>query len=313
MNKEKLVSVIIPAYNKAELTVSTVKSVLEQSYKSIEILVIDDGSNDDTAEKLKFFGDKIKYIYQSNKGASSARNLGTKNSQGVYLAYLDCDDIYYPEKIKKSIDLLEKNIQYGFLYTNVHQIGERNQIVGEFPDILNYGKSGSIFNELIFHNFICNSTLVIRRECIDKIGYFDEKIFVPADWDFLLRLSQKYLGCYLPEKLTGYRIGEQSTLNHLENVVEEYTYVINKNTQNNNNLPKKIINNSFASAYYFHAKNFAATSNIYKSKDLFLLSLKYGLNHPKFFKMIIGYLMCTFLPKKWIVNYFKKKQIFNQQ
>ena len=200
---------------------------------------------------------------------------------------------------------------YHFLYTNVDQINEKSEIVGEFPDILEQGKSGAIFEDLFLQNFICNSTLIIRRTCIDRIGYFDEKIFVPADWDFLLRLSQHFLGYYLPEKLTGYRIVDQSTLNQLDKVVEEYIYVIDKNFNNYINLPKNILNLSKANAFYLHAKNFAAKGNILESKRLFFQSILHGFSHPKLFKMFIGYFMCIILPKKITCKYFRQKQIFN--
>ena len=311
MQEKKLVSVIIPAYNKADYTISTINSVLNQTYSPIEIIVVDDGSTDNTNEKLKKFKNDIHYYYQENKGASSARNLGTKKSQGEYIAYLDCDDIYYPEKIEKSISQLEKNNDYQYLYTNVDQINEKNEIVGEFPDILRQAKSGSIFEDLFLQNFICNSTLIIRKSCIEKIGYFDEKIFVPADWDFLLRLSQNFLGVYLPDKLTGYRIVDQSTLNQLDKVVEEYIYVIEKNFNNNKTLTKKYLNLSKANAFYLHAKNFAAKENILESRKLFLQSILHGFFHPKILKMFIGYLMCVILPKKITCEYFKRKQIFN--
>ena len=104
----KKVSVIIPAYNKADLTVKTVQSVLSQTYVNIEIIVVDDGSTDDTKEKLLVFGDKINYIYKQNGGACSARNVGINCATGEYLALIDCDDIFYPDKISKSVECLEE-------------------------------------------------------------------------------------------------------------------------------------------------------------------------------------------------------------
>ena len=101
----KRVSVVIPAYHKADLTIKTVKSVLNHTYKNIEIIVVDDGSTDDTKDQLQLFGDRIHYIYKQNAGASSARNIGIKQAAGEYIALIDCDDIFYPEKISKSVRL----------------------------------------------------------------------------------------------------------------------------------------------------------------------------------------------------------------
>lgn len=90
----KKVSVIIPAYNKADLTVKTVQSVLSQTYVNIEIIVVDDGSTDNTREKLSVYATKIKYFYKNNGGACSARNAGIRLANGRYIAFIDCDDLY---------------------------------------------------------------------------------------------------------------------------------------------------------------------------------------------------------------------------
>ena len=98
------VSVIIPAYNKAALTVKTVESVLNQTYKNIEIIVVDDGSTDDTRRFLLPYDKEIKYIYKRNAGVCSARNVGIHLSTGEYIGLLDCDDMYLPQKIELSVE-----------------------------------------------------------------------------------------------------------------------------------------------------------------------------------------------------------------
>ena len=185
----KKVSVIIPAYNKADLTVTTVRSVLGQTYGNIEIIVVDDGSTDDTREKLQIFGDRILYIYKQNGGACSARNIGIKKATGEYIALLDCDDIYYPEKIAKSVECLEKKSDFGFVYTGAYFIDGCGDVISEHR-AAGGQPSGWITTKLLQENFICNSTAVIRKECFEIVGYFDENIFIPADLDMMLRLSE---------------------------------------------------------------------------------------------------------------------------
>ena len=116
---EPKVSVIIPAYNKFEFTIEAIESVLNQSYKNIEIIVVDDGSTDNTSDIKEIFKEKIIYKLKKNGGACSARNLGMKICTGDFIAHLDCDDIYTKDKIKNSINYLINNRAYGFIYTNV--------------------------------------------------------------------------------------------------------------------------------------------------------------------------------------------------
>ena len=308
----KKVSVIIPAYNKSNYTIRTVESVLNQDYTNIEIIVVDDGSTDDTKIRLDKYKDKIFYYYKENQGASEARNLGIKKASGDYLAFIDCDDIFYKTKISKSVEELEKNNEYGFIYTNVDQIDENDIIVGAFDEIDQYAFSGWIFKCLIKQNFICNSTLVVRKSCVNVIGFFDKKIFGPADWDFLLRLSLKFRGLYISEKLTGYRITEQTSMKILNIIVEEYLYVIKKNILLYPELDKKIKKESFFNAYYMHAKNFAAINDFKNSKILFKKALHNSNINKKYFKIIIFFILSFILPNKFLYNYFRKKQFYSK-
>ncbi len=246
----KKVSVIIPAYNKAELTVKAVISVLRQTYDNIEIIVVDDGSIDNTRAKLRVYDYfyKINYMYQENKGACNARNLGIRLASGDYIALLDCDDIYYPEKIAKSVKYLEENPDCGFVYTNAYLIDANDEWVSNYSD-LGQKQNDEIVSELFFNNVICNSTSVVRKECFEKVGLFDEKIFIPADWDMSLRLSEKYRIGYIAERLTGYRISENYSKHHQKQALEENLYVMKKMFDRNNITSKFLIGRCYANVY----------------------------------------------------------------
>src|SRR5437016_5344550 len=123
----KKVSVIIPAYNKAEYTRRTVESVLAQTYPNVEIIVVDDGSKDETSNVMAEYGSRINYILKVNGGACSARNEGIRRATGEYVTFLDCDDLFYPEKLQKCVLHLEENSQFGFVYTAVHFIDEHDK------------------------------------------------------------------------------------------------------------------------------------------------------------------------------------------
>ena len=148
----KKVSVIIPAYNKAELTVKTVESVLDQTYGNIEIIVVDDGSTDDTKERLTSYAGRIEYIYKENGGACAARNLGIKKARGEYLAFIDCDDIYLPRKIEKAVECFNENPRFGFVHTPVYFIDEKGRSRGRYPRFQKV-PSGWISKKLLQKNF----------------------------------------------------------------------------------------------------------------------------------------------------------------
>jgi glycosyltransferase involved in cell wall biosynthesis len=193
-----LVSVVIPAYNKADFTTKAVESVLEQTYANIEIIAIDDNSTDDTYEKLTpYVKDNFILIRQSlNQGAAHSRNVGIKIAKGEYIAFLDCDDLYHPHKIEFCIANLEKN-NVDFIYTPAYFIDKNDNIIKKY----NPAKA-----PLLLRNYICNSTPVMKKEIFDEIGLFDEDFFICADWDMWLRIREKYSMYYFNNPLTYYRI-----------------------------------------------------------------------------------------------------------
>ncbi|KKM77146.1 hypothetical protein LCGC14_1372960 [marine sediment metagenome] len=189
------VSVIIPAYNKADYTVKAVESVLNQTHKDIECIVVDDASLCNTHGALlraNIDWGKTTLIQQGyNQGASAARNAGIRYAIGDYIALLDCDDMYQKRKIELSI-----KDNPDFIYTCAHLIDKDDNIIGLYQPKR---------SNLLFRNSICNS-VVIKRKCFDKVGLFDESLFICADWDMWLRMEEHYELTYLNMPLTYYRI-----------------------------------------------------------------------------------------------------------
>ena len=225
MNK---VSVIIPAYNKADYTALAIDSVLGQTYPDIEIIVVDDGSTDKTRERLAAYGQKIRYIYKENGGACSARNIGIREARGEYIALLDCDDLYAANKIELGVEYFQRHPGIGFIHTAAHFIDREGRTVGYYSHPKSR-RQGSIAGQLILGNHICNSTVMVRRSCFEKVGLFDESIFTPADWDMWLRLAEHFQAGYINMPLTRYRVSDNYILNKLdlarqeeEKVVENY-------------------------------------------------------------------------------------------
>ena len=229
------VTIIIPAYNKADWTVKTVESVLAQTYSDIEIIVVDDGSTDSTRQALSAFGDKIRYIYKENGGACSARNLGIRLAQGEYIGFLDCDDLYLPQKVELSVKFLEEHPNAGFVHTDAYFINEHDTVTGQYKHSW-ARREGKIARQLILKNFICNSTILVRHKALQEAGYFDETIFTPADWDLWLRLAEVAEVGYLNVPLTKYRVVDNYTFNKLEMAEQEEAVVIEKFFTRNRHL-----------------------------------------------------------------------------
>ena len=222
----KKVSVIIPAYNKAEYTRRTVDSVLAQTYPDVEIVVVDDGSRDNTAAVMQQYGDRIRFIQKTNGGACSARNEGARRATGEYITFLDCDDLLVSGKIERCVQYLEQNPQFGFVYTNVYFIDDNDAVIRTYDHPRS--KEGWIAPDLVIGNFICNSSPLIKKEVLDKAGLFDESIFTPADWDMWLRLSQLAPAGYIAEPLTKYRVTDNYTFNRLDLARKEEQYMLEK-------------------------------------------------------------------------------------
>ncbi|MCF7907812.1 MAG: glycosyltransferase [Candidatus Omnitrophica bacterium] len=275
MTESKKIDIIIPAYNKADLTVKAIDSVLQQTYNNIEIIVVDDGSTDETKKLISSVKDKskVKYIYKDNGGACSARNLGIKVSQAQYIGFLDCDDMYLPQKVELSLAYLEDNPDIGFVHTAAYFIDENDTILRQFSPKIST-KVGKIKDNLVLRNFICPSTTIIRKSCIDEVGYFDESIFTPADWDMWLRLTEKFKASYIDIPLTMYRVSDSYILSNLIQSEKEEQIVLDKlfvrNLQINDFTKSKAISNM----YLRSAINYLMTGDLPSSRSKFLASLR---------------------------------------
>jgi glycosyltransferase involved in cell wall biosynthesis len=184
-NKKPKVSVIIPTYNRKNLVIKAIKSIIKQTYKNWELIIIDDGSTDNTREKIKLYlkNKRIKYYYKKNGGASSARNYGIKKAQGNYIAFLDSDD----EFLKKNIEIQLREIKKhhaDMLLCNVFEYRENKKIKNRF----NFKKSFLVKKTDIFNNKIPFLSFFLKRDLAKKI-LFDENMPSSNDFDFVLRSS----------------------------------------------------------------------------------------------------------------------------
>lgn len=215
-----LVSVIIPAYNAEVFIARTLQSVLDQSYKNLEIIVVDDGSKDRTSEIVNNFARKdsrLRLLHQANSGVAAARNYGIEKSRGEFIAPIDADDIWYPKNIEKQVKVMTSaDSSVGLVYSWSVDIDEEDLLEGGFH-VCNL--EGNVYKALIYSNFIGNaSAALIRRTCFDRVGGYDPNLKEQnaqgcEDWDIYLRIAKFYQFRVVPDFLVGYRqfIGSMST------------------------------------------------------------------------------------------------------
>ena len=181
MSGNELVSIIIPSYNRGYILPRAVKSVLSQTYPHFELIIVDDGSTDDTEKIVQDFSDpRIKYIrHPQNKGLSAARNTGIRASRGGFVAFLDSDDEYLPEKIERSIDTFRAvSDRIGMVASNYFSVS----FAGKVRHPINDEDVKRVFPHV--------STWVVRRHVLEKIGFFDERIVLSEDADFFQRFDE---------------------------------------------------------------------------------------------------------------------------
>lgn len=180
------VSVIIPAYNQARYLGLAIQSVLDQTYADFEVVVVDDGSTDDTAQVVQRFADpRVRYVFQSNRGLSAARNTGLRNSTGPLVTFLDSDDEFLPEKLSWLAAILDQRPEVGLAAGSAVLIDEAGQPTGQpFASRLPADPA-----ELVLGNPLHVGSVLLRRDWQAKVGYFDESLRSYEDWDMWLRLA----------------------------------------------------------------------------------------------------------------------------
>ncbi len=227
------ISVIIPAYNSEKFIKRTIQSVLNQTYKDFEVIIVDDGSTDNTKEVVEEFQKKdsrIKYLWQENSGAPARpKNKGIKESKGKYIAFLDHDDEWLPEKLEKQLVLFEKQKNSKLRFVSSWGLifnAKENQTYEH-----KIKKRGNVFQELLANNFILScSSIFLKKEIFESVGFFDENLKFSDDWEMWIRIAQKYEFDFINEALFKYYWHGENVMNKLkgEEKLKEYKYILEK-------------------------------------------------------------------------------------
>ena len=239
------VSVIIPTYNCAKYITQALGSVLNQTYKDFEVIVVDDGSMDNTKEivhkyiqgvapRVSGAGKEkrptICYIYQENKGPAAARNKGIKESTGKYIAILDADDVWLPNRLEEQVSMIESDSEIGLVHANTIRIDEDNNVMGQVKRRTKF-LTGRIFKYLLLREeHVSCPTVLFRKECIDKVGLFDENPICVGveDRELWLRIARGYKIVHINKVLAYYRIRKSSVSRNPGRIAEAKSYVVNK-------------------------------------------------------------------------------------
>jgi glycosyltransferase involved in cell wall biosynthesis len=307
-----LVSVIIPTFNNAQYVGHAIKSALNQTFQDFEIIVIDDGSTDQTDNAIKEFAEYITYIKQKNQGPAAARNAGIRIARGKYIVFLDSDDEFLPEKLSSQQKYLESNPNIDLVYSNGYRF-RKNPDGSE--SLIELQKTNEIFvpkkenekfvDRLTVKNIFPIHAAMIKSKCIHQIGGFDETLSACEDWDLWYRIAEKFSIGFLHCFTIKYRDTENSNSTDMRRNFKSVETVMQKimNSVSFHTAPKSVVSN-----YYFNRGiNCLNLKDANRAKDFFKKSYT---SNPWRGKSLISFLSTILLGDRALNLFMIKRKIF---
>lgn len=223
-----MVSIILPVYNGEKYIAQAISSVLQQTYTDFELIVVNDGSTDQTKDEvLKFDDSRIIYIEQKNQGPSAARNYGMSFGKGKYFAFIDADDLYKPNKIEEQVKVLKKNGDIAVVYNGYLEIDENHSIIKEIGSEHVYKERENLLAMMLFRPIItAPSSIMIRRICYEAGHKYDENYKHGEDYKLLIELLKEYNFFYIPKPLYLYRRHQFNLTNEHEKQIRAESRVL---------------------------------------------------------------------------------------
>jgi glycosyltransferase involved in cell wall biosynthesis len=267
--KNPRVSVVIPCYNHATYLGEAVQSVLNQSCSDYEIIVVDDGSSDNTSQIAKSFGDQICYVYQDNAGLSAARNTGIQLARGDLIALLDADDLYEINFIKTITDHFARHPNIDGVYCGFQFVDHGNHPLPQ-PTGTIYSPE-NLYPALLKGNFFVPASMVVYKYCYETVGLFDTSLSAVEDWDRWLRISKKYNVMGISDCLVRYRIIDGSMSSNPEKMLSNRLSVIRKHFGDLSNYLEwgKVERSAYAHVYLSGLIEFIQSHNLEKAYECF--------------------------------------------
>jgi len=187
------VSAVIPVYNNSEYISAAVKSVLGQTRPPSEVIVVDDGSTDDTRQELAKFGKNIKYVYQENRGEPAARNRGIREAKCEWIAFLDGDDLWRENKLELQMAYAARHPELALIYSDMCTFDKNGIIDASVKERFRMEfRRGGIFPALFQRSLFGSGSVVFRKKCVEVVGYFDENLLVGSDYEMWLRIARRF-------------------------------------------------------------------------------------------------------------------------
>jgi len=304
----RLVSIIIPSYNNAQFIAETLESVFNQTYSDFEIVLVDDGSTDDTKsivnEYIKRYPRKIRYMYQPNQGISVARNKALKFAKGEYIAFLDSDDVWEADKLKLQMEFFDQNPEADLVYTNSRIVEESNtKTIRAYTDAHYFQiKPSNIFEELLIKNFITFPSIIVKKNVLDSL---EKPVFAvwnlsSQDTELLLRISREYNIYGISEYLVRYRLHDNNTSKDLVGrhssiiaIIEKYIVLYPDVIERlGGRLTRKFVCHFFDYGYALFERD-----QFMEAREQFYRSIK---KMPFFLMRKYVYFLLTFFPESFI-------------
>jgi glycosyltransferase involved in cell wall biosynthesis len=276
--KSPKVSVIVPNYNYGKYIEQAIESVLSQTYKNIEIIVVDDGSTDNSLEVLERYRNKITLITQKNQGVSAARNNGVRASSGEYIAFLDPDDVWLPTKIEKQVSKMLSDNQIGLVHCAMIIVDEKNNPI----KIHDGGMEGLLRNDILLLEkgaiVGAGSTCLVKRHIFEEIDGFDLSLSTSADWDFCYRASLKCKIGFIKEPLALYRVHNSSMHSNIQTMEKDMSIALKK-ALSLSKADKETSRRAYGNLYYMLAGSYFYSGNYTSFIRNMIKAIVYRPNH----------------------------------